>query len=219
MQAVILAAGKGARLRPLTHTTPKPLIDVQGKPLIEHVLEALPDEITELLIVVNHLREQIIDHLGDTWNNLPIRYVVQEPLSGTAGALFLLEEHLHDHFLVLNSDDLYAKEDLSELVKHEHAILVHQANRQLEASALMKDNLFIGLGPGTLAVCGAYVLDTSIFQTEPVEIHVSQYKELGLPQTLAKLASTKPIRVTQATHWLQVGTPEQLAAAKKALIA
>ncbi|PJA45682.1 hypothetical protein CO174_01980 [Candidatus Uhrbacteria bacterium CG_4_9_14_3_um_filter_50_9] len=215
MQAVILAAGKGARLRPLTHTTPKPLLEVDGKRLIQHVLEALPENVDELFLVVNHLSEQIIDFLGSVWRGIPIHYVIQEPLSGTAGALFLLQEQLHDRFLVLNSDDLYNKQDLEELAKHDQSILVYETHRHLEAAAQIENEQFVGLGPGSLAVCGAYVLDKTIFETEPVEIHVSNYRELGLPQTLAESAAQFPITAVFASSWSQVGTPAQLEQAQK----
>ena len=216
MQAVILAAGKGARLRPLTHKTPKPLIAVGNKALIERVLEALPDNIDKFFVVVNYLREQIIDHLGTEWNNIPIRYVTQEPLSGTAGALWLLKDKLKEKFLVVNSDDLYQKQDLEKLVSHDQAMLVFPVDRELNAAAQINDqNQFLRLGPGSLAVCGAYVLDTNIFKIDPVEIQVSKYREFGLPQTLEILAKTSVIQTVQATRWQQVGTHEQLDTANK----
>lgn len=218
MQAVILAAGKGARLRPLTNTIPKPLLQVGGVPLLEHALNALPSSINEIFIVVNHLREQIIEHVGNKWNNIPVRYVVQEPLNGTAGAVLLLKEHLQDSFLVINSDDLYEAADLEQLVSHPRSILVQTDGLPREAAAQMKDETFIGLAPGETVVCGAYVLDESFFQAQPVEIQVSSYKELGLPQTLATIAKNITIHAVEAHKWTPVGTPEQLNKAQKQYI-
>ncbi len=217
MQAVILAAGKGARLRPLTHQTPKPLIDICGKPLIEYVLEALPDSVDEIFIVVNHLRENLIAHLGPTWHNKPIRYVIQEPLSGTAGAVHLLREQLHDSFLVLNGDDLYRKDDLEKLATHELALLYFQTDHDLKAGAQIENGRFTGLGPGQNAVCGAYVLDERFFSVPPVEIQVSEFTEYGLPQTLALLAKIETIMAVQANFWMPVGTQEELEKARKKL--
>ncbi|MBI4257031.1 nucleotidyltransferase family protein [Candidatus Uhrbacteria bacterium] len=210
MQAVILAAGKGARLRPLTHTIPKPLINIGGKTLIERALEALPDSIDEIFVVVNHLREQIIETVGPTWNNKPIRYVVQEPLSGTAGAVHLLRGHLYGSFLVINSDDLYKKEDLERLVSYPRSILVYESGKHLEAGAQIEQGRFTGLGSGSLAVCGAYVLGSEFFDVEPVEIYVNAHREYGLPQTIVTLAKQQTITVVQATSWQQVGTHEEL---------
>ncbi|HLD20806.1 MAG TPA: nucleotidyltransferase family protein [Patescibacteria group bacterium] len=223
MQAVILAAGKGARLRPLTYEIPKPLIEVGGKTLIDHAMHALPSSIDEIFIVVNHLREQIIERVGPTWNDIPIRYVIQEPLSGTAGAVHLLREHLHGPFLVINSDDLYKKEDLERLVSHPRSILVFESGKHLEAGAQIEQNRFTGLGSGSLAVCGAYVLGPEFFDVEPVEIFVSQHREYGLPQTIVNLAKEQTIppfanggtiTAVQATSWQQVGTHEELQQAR-----
>ena len=218
MQAVILAAGKGARLRPITNTTPKPLIEVGNIPLIEHALNVLPGTIDEIFIVVNHLREQIIRHLGNQWNNIPIHYTVQEPLSGTAGAVLLLQEQLKGSFLVMNADDLYAEQDLEELVRHPRAILIKDDGVRRDAAAQMIDGRFTGLGTGTTAVCGAYVLDNTFFQARPVEIDVSSYKEIGLPQTLATITDTTMIHAIEATTWTPIGTPEQLDKANKQYI-
>lgn len=214
MQAVILAAGKGARLRPLTYKIPKPLIEVGGKTLIDHALHALPSSIDEIFIVVNYFREHIIDALGAQWHNIPIRYVIQEPLSGTAGAVHLLREHLREPFLVINSDDLYKKEDLERLVSHTRSILVYESGKPLEAGAQIQRDRFTGLGPGSLAVCGAYVLGTEFFDIEPVEIYVSQHREYGLPQTIVNLAKEQTITAVQATSWQQVGTHEELQQAR-----
>lgn len=215
MQAVILAAGKGARLRPLTHELPKPLIEIGGKTLMTRVLEALPESIDEIFIVVNHLREQIIESVGPHWNGKPITYVIQEPLTGTAGAVLLLREHLRDSFLVINSDDLYVQSDLSVLCTHPWALLYFPTATEKHSGALVKDGRFTGLGSSKNAVCGAYVLGQELFDVEPVEIYVSDYLEYGLPQTLAKLVDKIEIAAVEATSWHQVGTHEELDAVRR----
>lgn len=215
MQAVILAAGKGARLRPLTRKIPKPLIDISGKTLIERSLEALPESINEIFIVVNHLREQIIDSVGPSWNGIPITYVIQEPLTGTAGAILLLRKHLHGSFLVINADDLYVQSDLSALCTHPWTLLYFPTTTEKHSGALVEDERFVGLGASKNAVCGAYVLGQELFSVAPVEIYVSDYLEYGLPQTLAKLVDQVHIHAVNATSWQQVGTPEELERARQ----
>jgi len=69
MQCVIICAGKGTRMRPLTEHTPKPLLEVCGKPILQHVVEALPEEIDELVLVVGYLQEQIRSYCGDEYFN------------------------------------------------------------------------------------------------------------------------------------------------------
>lgn len=63
MDAVILAAGKGVRLQPYTLTTPKPLLEVQGRPILDHLLGALPDAIDRIIVVIHHLGEQLEAYL------------------------------------------------------------------------------------------------------------------------------------------------------------
>jgi NDP-sugar pyrophosphorylase family protein len=87
MQAVVLAAGRGSRMGYLTKNTPKSLIQVLNKPLIDYVLEALPDEVDEYIIVIGYLGFQISSYVGSQYKGRRIHYVEQRCL-GTAGGLF-----------------------------------------------------------------------------------------------------------------------------------
>ena len=89
MQAVILAAGKGTRMLPLTQTTPKPMLLVSGMPILARILEVLPSEITEVLIIVGYLSEQIEQYFGTTYNGRSLRYIQQAEPKGTYAALEL----------------------------------------------------------------------------------------------------------------------------------
>ena len=111
MQAVILAAGLGTRLRPLTYDTPKPLLKIGDKTLIEYNIERLPECIDELVIVIGYLGEQIIDYFGNQYKGKKISYIKQSQLLGTGHALFLCKKILNDRFLVLMGDDIYSQED------------------------------------------------------------------------------------------------------------
>jgi NDP-sugar pyrophosphorylase family protein len=92
MQCVILAAGKGTRLRPLTDTIPKPLVKVAGRPLLDHIVEALPSSVNELIIVTGYLEEQIHTHCGKSFHGRKVTYVHQEEQKGTAHALWLCKD-------------------------------------------------------------------------------------------------------------------------------
>ena len=212
MQAVILAAGQGLRLRPFTEKHPKPLIPIADKSLIQYTLEALPDSTTEVVIVVGYLGDQIREALGNKWNRLPITYVDQPELSGTGNALLMAKDLLHDKFLVVNGDDLYTKQDLSKLVEPELSMLAWQSTTPYEFGLdVSEDQILKGFNPNSaLLNCGAYCLNESFFAEPLATITVHEKTEYSLPHTLVALAKNQTVKVVFATDWLPVGTPEQL---------
>lgn len=117
-QAVILAGGAGAELRPLTYEVPKPLIPVKGKPILEYTIELLKKyQIRDLILAIGHLGGKIRDYFGDgkRWG-VKIRYSREKKPLGTAGALKLARKHLEEApFLVLHGDVL-SKIDLGNLL-------------------------------------------------------------------------------------------------------
>jgi NDP-sugar pyrophosphorylase family protein len=211
MQAVILAAGKGLRLRPFTEHHPKPLIPIADKPLIEYTLETLPDEITEIIIVIGYLAEQIKDHLGDSWHGKKITYVVQETLQGTGDAVLQAKAIVDQNFLVVNGDDLYSKNDLTALLEHQWSILAWKSTVPTEFGLDVDENGRLkGFDPtSTLVNCGAYHLTKDFFNGPLAEVTVHDKTEYSLPHTLAKIAAHDTVIVVPATHWLPVGTPAQ----------
>jgi len=140
MQAVIMAAGRGTRLKPLTLTIPKPLLKVAGKTLLERNLSALPAQVDEVVIVINYLGDQIVTLLGNTWHDKKITYVRQQRLTGTAGAIIDCREVLRlGSFLVINGDDLYEKSDLEKLRQHKLAMLTTQIKDPTTAATCTVD--------------------------------------------------------------------------------
>jgi len=221
-QAVILAAGKGTRMLPLTETRPKPMQEVSGKNLIEWKLAALPEAIRDVVIVVGYQGEQIREFFGDMWHGRSIRYVVQEKLNGTAGALWSARNLLHGRFLVLMGDDLYAKEDIALMTEYSWAIGGQKIVRQEVGGEILSnpDGTFAGMNERRHFIeqgfmnTGLYVLDEEIFSYDPVPIGGSS-TEFGLPHTLAVLAKKTPVAIVKATKWLQVTTPEDLRRAEE----
>ena len=81
MDAVVLAAGEGTRLRPLTEDTPKAMVEVNDKPILTHCFEQLVDVGAEqLVVVVGYKKEQIIEHYGDSFQGVPVTYTHQRQL-------------------------------------------------------------------------------------------------------------------------------------------
>jgi len=109
MKALVLSAGYGERLRPLTNTIPKPLLEVGGRPLIEYALLMIKSAgITEVAINVHHLAQRIEGALGDGRSRgLSITYSPEAVLMGTGGPLLALRDYFaNDPFVILNSDTI-----------------------------------------------------------------------------------------------------------------
>src|SRR5512142_3099654 len=123
MQAVIMAAGLGTRLRPHTLAVPKPMLEVAGRPILEWSLASLPPEIDEVVMVVGYLKERIIGKFGASWEGRRVTYVEQTELRGTGDALARCRPHLSGKFLVMNVDDLYGAADVAAAVRRDLAIL------------------------------------------------------------------------------------------------
>ncbi len=110
-KAVILAASKGKKLRPLTYETPKPLIVIHNKPILQYSIELLRNfNIKDIIIIVGYLKEKIIEYFGDGSKfGVRIKYIEEDPenLPGTAGSLRLLKHLLDDTFILMYGDNLY----------------------------------------------------------------------------------------------------------------
>lgn len=224
MHAVILAAGKGTRLRPLTDTTPKPLVDINGQPLLAYVLDALPSNIDGITIIIGYLGEQIQERIGDAYNGIPVRYVTQERLDGTGGALDLLRRDITAATLVVNADDIYEKHDLARLTQFPLAVLARLTDSAVASPfEVSTENLLLGfiakrdIIPGATywQNCGAYMVDLRYFLEPVVEVPVRDGVEASIPHTLAALARHEKVHVVEATSWMPVGTHEELAHARE----
>ena len=127
MQAVILAAGEGIRMRPLTIERPKPMLEIAGKPLLHHIFDILPREIKEVILVVGYRGNQIKEYFGNEFENKKIKYIWQKEKKGTAHALLLCRRYLKNKFLLLYADDLHGKKGIQKCIKHDLAIIVSKA--------------------------------------------------------------------------------------------
>jgi len=225
MQAVILAAGKGTRMRHLTLNRPKPLLPLLGKTLLEHKLDALPPEIREVIIVVGYLGDEIKKHLGNFYHGRTIRYAEDTVLHGTAKALFAAKDLLKDSFLVMMGDDVYRTEDMKKLMEKEWAVLVKKNNGEFEkgANVVAENGLLKEITEGVVGAdlkffnTGLYMLQKVFFNYEPVKLPGRE--EWGLPQTLCLVAKHFPVSVIETDFWLQISSPEDIARAGGLLLA
>lgn len=116
MQAVILAAGKGTRMSPITDTRPKALIPVAGEPFINHVIRRLPPAIDEVILVIGHQGGMVQKSLGALFEGRKIRYVEQKEQRGTGHAVLQAETAVKGDFICMAGDHLWGENDLSNLV-------------------------------------------------------------------------------------------------------
>lgn len=222
MQAVILAAGRGTRMGALTEHTPKPMVKILGKPLLEWKINTLPESITEVIVTIGYLGEQIAAYFGDEWRGKKITYVFQDILNGSGGSLKLVEPLVTGPILVTMGDDLYHPEDLVDFIHtpsnegvisalsvenaEPFGLLDMDEKGQLKAVVERPHDRTTGL------VCtAAYFLPVGYFQYPLVQITETEY---GLPQTVVLMAQDIPVHVRLCRAWQPVGCPEDIPAAE-----
>ena len=108
MKAVVLAAGKGTRLQPLTDDKPKALVEVDGQPILSHCFDRLAAlDATEFVTVVGHRKDQIVDYYGDEYDDTPITYTEQTDQKGLAHAILTAEDEIEDDFMLMLGDNVF----------------------------------------------------------------------------------------------------------------
>jgi bifunctional UDP-N-acetylglucosamine pyrophosphorylase/glucosamine-1-phosphate N-acetyltransferase len=214
MDAVILAAGLGTRLRPHTLHTPKPLLPVQGRPILDWTLQALPPAVDRLVVVVHYLAESVEKYLKEQRFFSQWLTVLQEQPRGTGDALRRCRDHLRsESFMVLNGDDLFGARDLAALADCPAGVLVHAVDepRKFGIAFLRPDGTLDrlvekpDLEGRRLANTGAYVFPRSVFD---IELSLSPRGEYEITDYVTTLAARQPVHVVEAEFWLPIGTEE-----------
>lgn len=220
MKAIILAAGRGNRLKPLTDTTPKPLLPIAGKSILERIFDSLPTEIDQVIIVANHLMEQLEDFAEKNSNDTrKIKVIRQEgETKGTMAALLSAKPFLYDErFLVINGDDIHEKKWLEEILRHERSFGAQMMNMP-GYHAVRENNGFVSHFEASVkdefipVATGTYVLDTKIFNIEPV---ILRDGEIGLPQTILAYKELHPVKYIETSGWIPINNHEDLTKAQK----
>jgi bifunctional UDP-N-acetylglucosamine pyrophosphorylase/glucosamine-1-phosphate N-acetyltransferase len=219
MQCVILAAGKGTRMRPLTETLPKPLVRVTGKALLDHIVERLPEKVDEIILVVGYLEHMIRDHCGTEFYGKRVQYVTQEEQKGTAHALWLLRDILHGRFLFMFADDIHGAVDIRRALSYPRALLV-KASETPERFGVVtthSDGTIDRLiekphnPPSNLVSTGAMVLDEHIFE---YELGVPVGGEYYLTDVVERYAKEYPVTAVEEELWIPIGYPEDITKAE-----
>jgi bifunctional UDP-N-acetylglucosamine pyrophosphorylase/glucosamine-1-phosphate N-acetyltransferase len=216
MDAVILAAGLGTRLRPHTNTIPKPLLPVQGRPILDWIIGALPPQVDRLVVVTHYLAEQVDAYLAGQQHIRNWHTVRQEVPRGTGDALRVCKPFItSEHLLVLNGDDLYGSADLAKLASKPAGILAHPVNEPRKFGVIfakkedptLMDRLVEkpDMDGPALANIGAYVFPRTVFD---LPLTLSKRNEYELTEWPDRLAKQGLFHIVEATFWLPIGTVE-----------
>ena len=225
MQAVVLAAGKGTRLRPLTDEKPKVLVEVNGTPLIQDVFDNLIDAgATELVVVVGYKAEQIIDRFGDEYAGVPITYTHQREQLGLAHAILQAEPHVDGDFMLMLGDNVF-RGNLGDVTRRQRedradaAFLVEEVPYE-EASryGVLDTNEYGEVvevvekpddPPSNLVMTGFYTFTPAIFHACHL-VQPSDRGEYELPDAIDLLIqSGRTIDAIRLDGWrIDVGYPE-----------
>lgn len=215
MQAIILAGGTGARLKPFTIYIPKPLVPVGDTPILEVVLRQLQHYgFNDIVLTVNHLAELVMAFFGNGKKfNLNISYSIEDEPLGTAGPLTLVK-NLEDNFLVMNGDLLTTvnyKDLFNYHLRNKNDITIatyqKEVNIDLGVLELKKNNFMRYIEKPTYRFdvsTGIYIFNKNILRLIP------RNKKMDMPDFISKAKRCgKKIKCYRRNYyWLDIGKPD-----------
>lgn len=210
VSAVVLAAGEGRRLEPLTNRRPKPMVPVSNRPILDYVVSAIADaDVERVVLVVGYQQERIRNYFGDgdDWG-IEIEYVVQANQLGTAHAILQAESAVTGSFLVLNGDRL-VESSLVERVRSEigsgdgPVMAITRTDRASDYGVVSLDGGRVteitekpgGSVTSEVINAGVYGFDESIF--DAIRATPTERGELAITTTLERIAEDRPIRTVR----------------------
>lgn len=220
MQTVLLAAGQGTRMRPLTDSRPKPMLPVGSQPLVSHAADVAVDGGTEeLILVVGYEADDILSYFDDEYRGVPVTVAHQHEQRGTADAVRRAREHLDGPFVVLNADNLY-DDSVTQLFEDGPAIAAtHVSNPAAYGVLTTTDGRITGVvekpadPPSTLVNAGAYQFPAAA--TDWLDVPESDRGEYELTDVLERTIAEYDVRPVELDRWLDVGRPWELLAANE----
>ena len=230
MKALILAAGKGERLRPLTETVPKVMLPVANKPILQHNLEQLSGLVDEAVIVVGYMGGAIREYFGSEFGGIRLRYVEQKKQLGTGHALMQAKGALNGRFVMMMGDDLYRKADIKACAKSGLAVLAIRGDTRNFGACVSEGGTSGNCADGvalrkiveksekpvsSLVNTGLYVLDERVFG---VGMRKSPRGEYEATDAVNALAQKGDVRCVEAGFWMPIGYPWKLLEANEAVL-
>jgi UDP-N-acetylglucosamine diphosphorylase/glucosamine-1-phosphate N-acetyltransferase len=217
MQTVILAAGEGTRMRPLTDRRPKPMLPVGDRPIAAHTADAAVEAgASRLVLVVGYEREAVESHFGSEYRGIPVEYRVQKRQRGTADAVRVASDALSaDPFVVLNGDALYDPDSLATLYDRTPAVAAYRVENPGQYGVLTTEgDRITGVvekpeDPETdLINAGAYALPAAA--QSMLDVEESERGEAELTDVLAAVCRDHHVDRVPLDRWLDVGRPWEL---------
>ncbi len=228
MKAIILTAGEGTRMRPLTITKPKTMLQIGGKPILQYNIESLRDAgVDEITLVVGYHEEVIKNHFKDGTNmGVKINYVTQEDRLGTAHAIGSARKHVHGQFITLNGDiivDPTLITDLIEGYREENArsmlVLTEVDDPSSFGVVELDGNRIIKIvekpkkeeAPSNLINAGIYLFDDQIFDAidQTAKSERGEY-EITDSLQLQMNADENVVGLRSTNKWIDIGRPWEL---------
>lgn len=216
MQAVILAAGRGTRMGPLTHTMPKPMLPVADRPLVAHVADAaVAAGADELILTVGYGGDQVQEYFGSQYAGVPVKYAEQPHQRGTADALAVATDLLEGEFAVLNGDSLYGAEDLVRLFDSVPQVGGVRVSNPSAYGVLLTDDGVVSAvrekpanPPSDLVNVGAYTFPADVIDL--LDVPTSERGEQELTDVLDRVVDRHELGVVPFDEWMDVGRPWEL---------
>ncbi|MDZ5810222.1 sugar phosphate nucleotidyltransferase [Halorubrum sp. AD140] len=216
MQVVILAAGRGTRMGPLTESMPKPMLPVADRPLVAHVADAaVAAGASELVFTVGYGGDRIREHFGDRHAGVPVRYAAQPEQRGTADAVRVAADHVEGAFAVLNGDSLYRPADLARLFEAVPAVGAARVNDPSSYGVLASEDGVVtevvekpSDPPSDTINAGAYAFPEAV--VDFLDVPESDRGELELTDALDRVISGYDVTLVPFDDWMDVGRPWEL---------
>jgi UDP-N-acetylglucosamine diphosphorylase / glucose-1-phosphate thymidylyltransferase / UDP-N-acetylgalactosamine diphosphorylase / glucosamine-1-phosphate N-acetyltransferase / galactosamine-1-phosphate N-acetyltransferase len=219
MKCVLLAAGKGSRMMPLTEHTPKPLLPVGGIPLMVRILNLFPPEVDEFIVVIGYRGHIIREKIGNTLLGRPVTYIEQTEVNGTFHALKNTAHLLpkDESFFVVYGDDMHDPKAIADMLAYERALLVHTVEnpRAYGVISTNDDGVVTAIHEkpefpeSDLVSTGVLLLTPDIFEYEPPALPSGEY---ALADAVGLQCAEKRIQAVRSNFWFPVSNPTDLAA-------
>ena len=228
MDAVILCAGKGTRLKPLTENKPKPLLPIGGKPIVEHIIKKIENKVDNIYLIVKYKKEELIKYV-EQYNKInntnKLKYIEQEIIDGTGNAVLTAKNHINDDFLVINGDILF-EDNLEQIIPYKNAMALTTVNNPENFGVVVvdKNNNIIELQEkpqnpkSNLINGGIYKFEKSIFKLLE-QLELSERGEIELTDAISKLIEKSSIKGIKLNgYWNDIGKPWDLLDGNKQLL-